>query len=57
MSKFTTLVSTVILSILFNSSLSADHLKGKSQAEKDGYLKARVADIPAGFKKIQIAPE
>ena len=39
MSKFKTLVSTVILSILLNSSVSADHLKGKSKAEKDGYLK------------------
>jgi hypothetical protein len=56
MNKFRILVSTVILSILLNSSVSADHLKGKSKAEKDGYLKARVVDIPAGFKKIQISP-
>ena len=56
MNKFRILVSTLILSILLNSSVSADHLKGKSKAEKDGYLKARVVDIPAGFKKIQISP-
>ena len=56
MRKFIILVSTVILSNLFYSSLSADHLKGKSKAEKDGYLKARVVDIPAGFKKILISP-
>ena len=56
MSKFKNLVFTVILSILLNSSVSADHLKGKSKAEKDGYLKARVVDIPSGFKKIKISP-
>ena len=54
--KFKALASTVILSILINSSVSADHLQGKSKAEKDGYLKARVVDIPAGFKKIKISP-
>ena len=56
MNKFRILASTVILSFLLNSSVSADHLKGKSKAEKDGYLKVRVVDIPAGFKKIQISP-
>jgi len=56
LSKFKTLVSTVILGILLYPSVWADHLKGKSKAEKDGYLKARVVDIPDGFKKIQISP-
>ena len=46
----------ILLSILLNSSLSADHLKKKSKAEKDGYLKVRVVDIPTGFKKIRISP-
>ena len=50
------IIITFLLSILINSTVSADHLKGKSKAEKDGYLKARVVDIPAGFKKIQISP-
>ena len=56
MIKLKTLVSTVILGILLYPSVWADHLKGKSKAEKDGYLKARLVDIPAGFKKIQISP-
>ena len=56
MKNFKIAIITILLSVLFNSSVSAAHLKGKSKAEKDGYLKARVVDIPAGFKKIQISP-
>ena len=56
MKNFKTIITTILLSILFNSSVSGAHLKGKSKAEKDGYLKARVVDIPDGFKKIQISP-
>ena len=56
MTNLKNIIITILLSILFNSSLSAEHLKGKSKAEKDGYLKARLVDIPAGFKKIQISP-
>ena len=56
MKSFKVIIITILLSVLFNSLASAAHLKGKSKAEKDGYLKARVVDIPAGFKKIQISP-
>ena len=54
--KLSTIFLTLILSILFNTLALAEHLKGKSKAEKDGYLKARIIDIPAGFKKIKISP-
>ena len=56
MKNFKTIITSILISILFNSSVSGAHLKGKSKAEKDGYLKARVVDIPDGFKKIQISP-
>ena len=56
MKNFKIIIITILLSVLFNPSILAAHLKGKSKAEKDGYLKARVVDIPAGFKKIQISP-
>ena len=54
--KSRTVFLTFILSILFNSLALAEHLKGKSNAEKDGYLKLRIIDIPAGSKKIKISP-
>ena len=54
--KLGTIFLTLTLSILFNTLALAEHLKGKSKAEKDGYLKARIVDIPAGFKKIKISP-
>ena len=54
--KLKTIFLTLILSILLNTLALAEHLKGKSKAEKDGYLKARIIDIPAGFKKIKISP-
>ena len=50
------LITTLILSILFNSSLSADHLKGKSKQELDKFLKGRIVGTPAEFKKILITP-
>ena len=56
MQKFSFIGLTFILSILLNTFTFAEHLKGKSKAEKDGYLKARIIDIPAGFKKIKISP-
>ena len=54
MKNLKTLIATIILSILFISSLLADHLKGKSKQELDRFLKGRVVGTPAEFNKILI---
>ena len=56
MNNFKSFLFILVVSVFFNSLALAEHLKGKSKAEKEGYLKVRVVDIPAGFKKIQISP-
>ena len=56
MSKFKTLVSTVILGILLYPSVWADHLKGKSKQELDRFLKGRIVGTPAEFNKVLISP-
>ena len=56
MKKSIIICLTFILSILLNTFATADHLHKKSKTEKVGYLKVRLIDIPAGFKKIQISP-
>ena len=56
MRNFKTLIATIILSFLFNSSLWADHLKGKSKQELDRFLKGRIVGTPAEFDKILISP-
>ena len=56
MIKFKFIFFILLVSAFYNSSALAEHLKEKSKAEKDGYLKVRLVDIPAGLKKIQISP-
>ena len=56
MSKFKTLVYTVILGILLYPSVWADHLKGKSKQELDRFLKGRIVGTPAEFNKVLISP-
>ena len=56
MKKLKKIIITILLSILFNSSLSADHLKGKSKQELDRFLKGRIVGTPAEFNKVLISP-
>ena len=56
MNNFKSFLFILVLSVFFNSLALAEHLKGKSKAEKDGYLKIRIIDLPATFKKVQISP-
>ena len=56
MSKFKTLVYTVILGILLYPSVWADHLKGKSKQELDRFLKGRIVGTPAEFNKVLVSP-
>jgi len=56
MNNFKSFLFVLVVSVFFNSLALAEHLKGKSKAEKDGYLKIRIIDLPAAFKKIQISP-
>ena len=56
MKNLKNIIITILLSILFNSSLSADHLKGKSKQELDRFLKGRIVGTPAEFDKVLISP-
>ena len=56
MNNFKSILFILVVSVFFNSLVLAEHLKGKSKAEKDGYLKVRIIDLPAAFKKVQILP-
>ena len=56
MNNFKSFLFILVVSVFFNSLALAEHLKGKSKAEKDGYLKIRIIDLPAAFKKVQISP-
>ena len=56
MKNYKTIVITILLSILFSSSVWAAHLKGKSKQELDRFLKGRIVGTPAEFKKISISP-
>ena len=56
MNNFKSFLFILVVSVFFNSLVLAEHLKGKSKAEKDGYLKIRIIDLPAAFKKVQISP-
>ena len=56
MNNFKSILFILVVSVFFNSLVLAEHLKGKSKAEKDGYLKVRIIDLPAAFKKVQISP-
>ena len=56
MNNFKSFLFILVVSFFFNSLALAEHLKGESKAEKDGYLKKRIIDLPAAFKKVQISP-
>ncbi|MDC1155584.1 serine hydrolase [Candidatus Pelagibacter sp.] len=56
MNNYKSFLFILILSVFYHSLALAEHLKGKSKAEKDAYLKMRIVDIPAAFKKVQISP-
>ncbi len=56
MKYFKSIIFILTICVFYNSLAQAEHLKGKSKAEKDGYLKIRVVDIPTAFKKVQISP-
>jgi len=56
MNNFKSFLFILVVSVFFNSLALAEHLKGKPKAEKDGYLKIRIIDLPAAFKKVQISP-
>ena len=56
MNNFKTILFILVVSVFCNSLALAEHLKEKSKAEKDGYLKVRIIDLPAAFKKVQISP-
>ena len=47
MNNFKSILFILVVSVFFNSLVLAEHLKGKSKAEKDGYLKVRIIDLPA----------
>ena len=48
--------SILILSCLFNSSVIAEHLKGKSQKDLDRFLEGRIVGTPGEFNKVLISP-
>ena len=56
MNNFKSFLFILVVSVFCNSLALSEHLKGKSKAEKEGYLKLRITDLPAAFKKVQISP-
>tara|TARA_B100001057_G_scaffold76680_2_gene71451 strand:+ start:40 stop:1137 length:1098 start_codon:yes stop_codon:yes gene_type:complete len=56
MNNFKLIFFILVASVFYNSLTLAEHLKGKTKAEKNSYLKIRITDLPAAFKKIQISP-